>query len=495
MSTHILSKSTYMRGIKCPKSLYLNKHGKALRDEISDSQEFIFEQGTEVGLLAQELFPKGIDCSPESFYDYGPSIQKTKELIDKGQKVIYEASFQFDGVLCAMDILVKSGDGYKAYEVKSSTSISDTYIQDGSLQYYVMMNCGINIKDISIVYINNQYVRKGKVDVEKLFTSESILSEVLELQKEVPANIKAFKKLLDSKAIPQVDIGPHCGSPYPCDFMGHCWKHVPEYSVFDISRLRSEKKFEMYSRGIMSFEQITEDVQGEFLNHKQIIQVKSELEQTIVIERDPIKEFINDLSYPLYFLDFETMQTAIPLYDNCRPYQMIVFQYSMHKLNTERAELEHFEFLADPKDGDPRLKFIKQLMKDCGVMGDILTYNIAFERTKVKELIADYPEYEKPLENIANRMKDLMIPFQQRWYYKPEMRGSYSIKKVLPALVPELSYEDLEIQEGGTASAVYAQMATGGFDGDIDQTRKALLAYCNLDTYAMVMLLNKLKEI
>lgn len=495
MSTHILSKSTYMRGIKCPKSVYLNKHGKALRDEMSDNQEFVFEQGTEVGLLAQELFPNGVDCSPESYFDYGPSIQKTKELIDNEQKVIYEASFQFDGVLCAMDILVKSGDGYKAYEVKSSTSVSDIYIKDASLQYYVMINSGLKIKDISIVYINNEYVRKGKVDIKQLFTEESILNEVLELQKEVPLNIKAFKKVLEGKTIPQVDIGPHCGSPYPCDFMGHCWKHVPEYSVFDISRLRSEKKFEMYSRGIMSFEQITEEAQEEFLNHKQIIQVKSELEQTIVIEKDSIQEFIDDLNFPMYFLDFETMQTAIPLYDNCRPYQMLVFQYSMHKMENTDAELKHMEYLANPKDGDPRLKFIEQLILDCESRGDILTYNIAFERTRMNELIADFPKYEKSLQKIIDRMKDLMIPFQQGWYYKPEMRGSYSIKKVLPALVPELSYGDLEIQEGGTASAVFSQMASGKFEEDVEKTRKALLAYCCLDTFAMVKLYEKLTQV
>lgn len=484
-----------MRGIKCSKSLYLNKHGKSLRDEMSDSQEFIFEQGTEVGLLAQELFPGGIDCSPESFYDYGPSIQKTKELIAKGQQVIYEASFQFDGVLCAMDVLVKSGDGYKAFEVKSSTSVSDTYIQDASLQYYVITNSGVKLKDISIVYINNEYVKKGKIDIKKLFNCDSILQEVLQLQEEVPENIKVFKKILASKNVPEADIGPHCGSPYPCDFMGHCWKHVPEYSVFDISRLRSEKKYEMYNRGVISFEQITQDLQEEFLNQKQIIQVRSELEQTIVIEKNPIKEFIDDLKFPLYFLDFETMQTAIPLYDNCRPYQMLVFQYSMHKMEKSGAELKHMEYLAKPNEGDPRIKFIEQLIIDCESKGDILTYNIAFERTRVNELIDDFPKYEKHLKKIIDRMKDLMIPFQQRWYYKPEMRGSYSIKKVLPALVPELSYGDLEIQEGGTASAVFSQMASGKFEGDVENTRKALLAYCHLDTFAMVKLYGKLKEL
>lgn len=495
MSIHLLSKSTYMRGIKCHKSLYLNKHGKELRDEISDSQQFVFDQGTNVGILARELFLNGIDLTPANHFDYSDSVKRTKELVDRNEKVIYEAAFLFDQVLCAIDILVYDGKYYKAYEVKGSTSVSDTHVQDASLQYYVIKNCGIKLKDISIVHINNEYVKKGKLNLNKLFTIESILDDVISLQAEIPNNIKHFKEILKANTIPKVDIGTHCGSPYECDFVGHCWKHIPEYSIFDIANLRTEKKFELYNKGIISLTDITSEVETKYLNKKQSRQVFAELEGRSYIDKKSISEFVSELKYPLYFLDFETIMPAIPLYDNSRPFQQLVFQYSLHLIDKKNGEPKHFEFLAKPEDGDPRIPFIKQLIKECGKTGDIITYNVSFEKTRLKELTIDFPEFEKPLQAIIERLKDIMIPFKEQWYYTPKMRGSYSIKWVLPALVDELSYKDLEIQEGGTASSVYAAMASGAFDGDLEKTRKALLAYCNLDTLAMVKIYEKLKSL
>lgn len=495
MSKHILSKSTYMRGIKCHKSLYLNKHGKDLRDETSDSQQFIFDQGTSVGQLAQELFPKGIDLTPESFYDYSESIARTEELISKKEKVIYEAAFVFDNVLCAIDILVYDGKSYKAYEVKGSTSVSDTYILDASLQYYVITNCGVKLNGISIIHINNEYVRKGKLNIKELFTIESIHEQVLEQQQFIPENIKTFKGVLSAKKTPSVDIGSHCGSPYQCDFTGHCWKHVPEYSIFDIANLRSEKKFDLYKKGIVGLNQITKEVEDKYFNDKQRMQLAAELDGRSYVDKKSINQFTSELNYPLYFLDFETMMPAIPLFDNARPFQQLVFQYSMHLIEKRNAEAKHFEFLAKPEDGDPRKNFLIQLIKECGTKGDILVYNIGFEKGRLNELAIDFPEFSKQIAGIIDRLKDLMVPFFQRWYYTPAMKGSYSIKVVLPALVPELSYGDLEIQEGGTASSVFAEMAAGNFKGDVEKTRKALLAYCHLDTLAMVKIFEKLKGV
>lgn len=495
MSSHILSKSTYMRGLKCHKSLYLNKYAKDLRDDTSDSQQYIFDQGTNIGLLAQELFSQGVDLTPESFYDYSESIARTQELIQKKEKVIYEAAFLFDEVLCAIDILVFDGKSYKAYEVKGSTSVSDTYIMDASLQYYVITNCGLKLKDISIIHINNQYVRKGALNVQELFSIESIHQQVKDQQQSIPINIKTFKKILASKKEPEGGIGSHCASPYECDFMGHCWKHIPEYSIFNIAYLRSEKKFHLYENGIISFEHITDEIVEEYLNERQGMQVTAELENKTFIDRKSIAKFISEIKYPIYFLDFETMMPAVPLYDNERPFQQVVFQYSLHLIEKKNSQSRHFEFLAKPEDGDPRIGFIKQLIRDCGIQGDILTYNVSFERSRLNELVRDFPKYASQLQPIIDRLKDLMTPFKEYWYYSPAMKGSYSIKYVLPALVPELSYKDLEIQEGGTASAVYAEMAAGYFKGDVEKTRKALLDYCRLDTLAMVKIFEKLKTI
>lgn len=493
MEKPILSKSTYIRGLQCEKSLYLYKHNYNLRDGISTQLQAIFNQGTNVGLLSQQLFPNGADASPSDHFKIQESVLKTKEFIDKGESIIYEATFQYNGVLVAVDILVKNEQGWKAYEVKSSTSISDTYINDTAIQYYVITNSGIELKDISIVYINNQYVKNGDIDVNELFTVESVLERVEEVVPTIPNQIESFKKLIAQDSVPDIDIGIHCSTPYGCDFMGHCWKHIPEYSIFNISNLYTTKKFELYENGIVSFDQI--DLNNSKLNPNQLLQVTSELNNTTYIDRDNITEFLKDFEYPLYYLDFETMTSAVPMFDNSRPYQQLVFQYSLH-IQTENGELKHREYLAEANPNiDPRINFIKQLINDCGDTGDILVYNIGFERGKLNDLISIFPTYTYEISNIIGRLKDLMIPFQKKWYYTPEMKGSYSIKYVLPALVPELSYQDLEIKEGGTASSIFTQMVNGEFQGNIDKTKVDLLEYCKLDTYAMVKILEKLKEV
>ncbi|HQW96258.1 MAG TPA: DUF2779 domain-containing protein, partial [Saprospiraceae bacterium] len=201
----------------------------------------------------------------------------------------------------------------------------------------------------------------------------------------------------------------------------------------------------------------------------------------------------SDLKYPLYFMDFETFATAIPVFNKSKPYQQLVFQYSLHILPAAKGVLQHKEFLAEANGTDPRIPFIEKLITDCGTTGDILVYNIGFERGKLSELALSFPKYKTAINNIISRLKDLMIPFQQRWYYTPSMQGSYSIKKVLPALVPELSYSNLNIQEGGTASGVFAAMVMGEFVGDVEQTRRDLREYCGMDTGAMVEILRKLQ--
>src|SRR5882762_7113383 len=234
---HILSKSTFMRGCQCIKALYLNKHHPQLRDEISFQQQAVFDRGTSVGELAQQLFPGGIDASPEDYYDYQQSVAYTKHLMDAGQLIIYEAAFQFEGVLAAIDILVKKDGVWKAYEVKSATGVREPYLLDAALQYHVITQAGIALDDISIVHINNQYVRIGELDIQQLFAVESILEQVKEKQDFVATQIPRLKEVIAQGEVPAVDIGMHCVDPYPCEFTSHCWQHIPQPSVFDISRM------------------------------------------------------------------------------------------------------------------------------------------------------------------------------------------------------------------------------------------------------------------
>lgn len=487
-----LSKSTFIRGLQCEKSLYLYKHHYSLKDSTPSYLQAVFDQGTNIGILAQELFPSGADASTENHFKMVESVGKTLNFISNGKTTIYEATFLYNDVLVALDILLKDDEGWKAYEVKSSTNISDTYIKDAAIQYYTIINSGIDLKDISIVYINKQYTRDGKLDIHQLFKVESVYDQVLEFLPRIPNEVRRLKNVIECLEVPNVDIGNHCIDPYDCDFKGTCWKHIPDYSVFNISRLNKQNKFDLYNQGVITFDDI--DLSQTDLNPNQVLQVQSEINGTSHIDVDEIRNFTNGLNYPLYFLDFETIGPAVPKYNCSRPYQQLVFQYSLHIQETSTSELEHREYLADPSQ-DPRIGFKEQLIKDCGSRGDIIVYNIGFERGKLNDLIGVFPDYSKQLRGIISRLKDLMIPFQQNWYYTPKMRGSYSIKYVLHALVPELSYDDLKIKEGGTASNTFLSMVNESFEGDVKETRTQLLEYCKLDTYAMVKILEKLLQV
>lgn len=491
MSSHLLSKSSFIRGVQCEKHLYLYKYHYNEMDQLSEMQKAIFKRGTDVGKLAQQLFPKGIDASPKSQFEYDKAVVETKKLIDQNQKVIYEASFNFSDVLAVADILVNEKSGLKIYEVKSSTSISETYIRDAALQYWVISNSGYRVKDFSITYINNQYIRKGNLDINELFVTESVLKLILPLQKWVEENVERFKKVLNKKTIPKIDIGEHCYDPYTCGFYEYCRKHIPDNSIFDLSGVHLNKKYDLYREGIIKLEDIPDDAK---LSQTAKLQVEVYKSKKDIVDKKAIKEFLSDLSYPLYFMDFETFQPAVPMFDNSKPYMQIPFQYSLHYKKNKKSSVEHYEFLAETGN-DPRKKFIENLLRDTKGEGDILTYNKSFEVLRLKEIAEAFPKYKKQIEERINRVKDLMLPFQKKYYYSYKMQGSYSIKYVLPALIPELNYKDLEINEGGLASIAFESLFYETDLMRIADTRTNLLEYCKLDTLAMVRLLEKLENL
>jgi hypothetical protein len=491
---HLLSKSTFVKGNQCTKALYLYKYQKHLMDEIDEAQQAVFDQGTDIGLLAQQLFPGGVDLSPEEYWNFGPSVKQTQAEITKGTRVIYEAAFIFDGTLSALDILMKEKKGYTAYEVKSSSSeVTDAYKMDAALQYYVMVNSGVKVNDFFIVNLNREYTRKGALDVKQLFKMTSVLEDIKLLQPGVEKKIGELKEVLKDKQVPAIKIGPHCGTPYPCLFKGHCWKHIPEYSVFDLSNVR-DKAWKLYNKGILRFEQLDAALQEEYLNASQLIEVIAEVEKKTIVDKPNLKSFLASLEFPLHFMDFESMQPAVPLFDNSNPYQQVSTQYSMHQQKDKNSGYEHFEFLAETNGKDPREPFIKSLIKDCGVKGSIIVYS-HFEKTMLNRLAKDFPKYAKALNAIVGRLVDLASPFQKKWYYTREMQGSYSIKSVLPALVPELSYSDLPINNGTDAKNIFGAMFAGTYKGDVQKARGDLLEYCKLDTWAMVRIYEKLKTV
>jgi hypothetical protein len=482
---HLLSKSTYMRGRQCHKALWLYKHRRDLLPPVDPARQAVYDIGTEVGLLAQQLFPGGVDCSPKTPYDFAPAITATQQAITEGRTVIYEAAFLHEGVLAALDILVKDTDGWKAYEVKSSTSAKEYQWHDAALQAHVIEGCGIPLVDIGIVHLNNSYVRQGAIDVHRLFTITSVKNLVDRERQAVPARIEELKAVLQQPVPPAVGIGPHCSAPFDCDFRHHCWAHVPnEGNVFQLTRALG-KDWELYQRGILLLKDIPDD---EPLTSAQQRQVEGARHGTSTIDRHALRRWLDGLRFPLHHLDFETFMPAVPLFDGTRPFQQLPFQYSLHIQQAPGADPEHREYLADGT-GDTRAAFVEHLLSDIGPEGDILAYNATFEKQRLQELARDLAQHATALHALIARIKDLHTPFKAGWYVVPAMNGRTSIKVVLPALVPHLRYDTLAVQEGDSASRLFTQLITGRYAGDVPQLRKDLLAYCHLDTLAMVEVL------
>ena len=488
MATHVLSKSTYMRGVQCPKALYLFKNRRDLMPPIDSARQGVFDTGTSVGVLARQLFPGGLDLQPQSSFDYSGSIEATRAAIESRAPVIYEAAFLFEDVLAALDILVLTSEGWKAYEVKSSGSVKDYHVRDAALQAHVIEGAGVLLADISIIHLNTSYVRDGELDLTRLFQIASIREEVSIERAQVGGRIADFKAMLATEQEPAVDIGPHCDEPFACDFMAHCWADEPaEGSILTLTRARG-REWELRRRGVRRLVDVPE---GEPLSLVQRRQVEGWRTGRVEVDRGELQRWLKDLRYPLYHFDFETFQAAVPPSIGTRPYQQIPFQYSAHAQVSPGVTPEHRYFLGEG-GADPRESLTQRLIQDLGPEGDILAYHASFERDRIKELARDLPHHAAALLRILDRIKDLETPFLKGWFYAPAMNGRTSIKQVLPALVPELSYRDLSIQEGDTASRLYWQMSSGQYTGDVEKLRADLLAYCERDTMAMVRILSVL---
>lgn len=440
MAKHLLSKSTFMYGVQCPLRLYLHKFKSQLKNPQDDSKEAIFTTGTNVGVLAQRVFPGGIDVTPPDAFSYTIAAQKTQRAIQDGANVIYEATFYGDELMCAVDILIKKNGHWYAYEVKSTLDAKDQHKLDAAFQYYVMEKAGVKIKDFFIMHLNRDYVRRGELDYNSLFKATSVMDEVMEYQPTIKHYADLLKPMLKNKEVPKIEPSNHCFKPYECDFTNHCWKGIQE-----------------------------EEDTTEYPN---------------ILDKPALQNFLDNLQYPIYFFDFETVNHAVPVYNKSRPFQQIPFQYSLHVLKDKDAEIEHRYFLGDGIN-DPREELIKQMLNDVGEKGTILAWYLPFESKRLEELMNDFPDYATQIESLFKRMDDLYIPFKKRMYRLPEFKNSSSIKDVLPVLVPELSYKELQIQEGGTASLTYATLADQLEEEQI-KLKKALLDYCHLDTLAMV---------
>ncbi len=488
-----LSKSRFVSGMQCHKKVWFDFYRKDLKTPVDEAQQRIFDLGHKIGELAWRKFPDGKDATPEDYSDFIPSIANTKQWISEGVPTIYEATFSARNVFCMLDILHKHQDEYWAIEVKNSTNVKDYHLTDAAFQYFVMAESGFIPDRFFLMHINNQYVKDGEITSD-IFHLEDITEKVLETQPWVIENLDAILQALELEDEPQITIGRQCGSPFTCDYQHHCWSHIPENSVFELSRI-GKKSWDLYEQNILSINDIPEDYP---LSNFQQLQFRGSKFGEKHIDVVSIQNFVDKWHFPLYFFDFETIFPAIPVLDGTRPYEQVPFQYSLHRLD-DQGNLDHFEFLANPASfQDPNESPLKNLIYEMknhfGSNGSIIAYNMAFEKRILVSLKEKFPEEKKFLEDLIERMVDLMVVFQKNWYYDPAMGKSYSIKAVLPALIPELSYQDLEVSNGDMASNLFhASVENGSFV--TKNLKNNLSEYCKLDTYAMVVLYHFLQNL
>ena len=484
-----LSKSKYCNGIQCKKMLWLDKYKSDVKEDVDNSA--IMDNGNDVHEVARKLF--GDDINIQFNDNLNVMIEDTKEALKCDKAVITEASFAYKNNFCSVDILVKDGNFYDIYEVKSSTHLKDVFKTDLSYQVYVLTKLGYNVRKSFVVIINSNYEYHDHLELDKLFIKIDLTEEMIDKQKYIEDNIKGINDYVDDSKEKKSVISINCFEPYKCPYFKYCTRNIESPNVFDIRSLSNKKKIELYNSGFKNYKELLKSN----INDKYKMQIEYDLNnKQDYIDKNKIKEFLDTLSYPLYFLDFETFQMSIPKYEGVKPYMQVPFQYSLHYYD-KNGVLKHKEFLGD-SNTDPRRSLAERLVKDIKKNTCILAYNMSFEKNVIKNLASLYPDLKADLDNIYNNIKDLMIPFKNRYYYNKDMQGSYSIKYVLPALFkddPTLDYHNLDlVHNGSEAMNIFADLSSYSID-EQKKIRKSLLEYCCLDTYAMVKIYDYLNDI
>jgi len=488
MESPIISKSKYVAGLQCPKRLWIEYNDRKLIPETDAGKQRIFDQGKEVGSLAKELFPGGIEV--EGLHsDFEGLLKRTAELLPL-RKPLFEPAFHYGSAFVRVDILVPVAGGLRdLIEVKSSGGAKEVYLNDIAFQYHACSGAGVPIRNCFVMHINKSYVRSGPLDVTKLFALTDVTAEVQQRATAIAGHLSAMQSTIASAEAPARTIGPHCHDPYDCPLIGHCWSCVPEDSVFSLYGIREKKSFELFGEGCLSITDLTDDYET---TARRAVQIRAVRTGEVQIDRERIRTFLHGLKYPLYFLDFETINPAIPRYDGTWPFQQIPFQFSLHIVRTPGAEPEHHSFLAEGR-ADPRPGLLRRLELLLGRDGSIIAYNAPFERSCLQACAAMFPDYAEWCKGITARLSDLCLPFSDFSWYHPGQHGSGSMKSVMP-LLTGLSYDGMEISEGGEASEAFMRMMFGSVtEEERARMKEGLLAYCGLDTRGMVAMVEKLR--
>jgi len=448
-----LSKSEYMMFLKQPAWLWLKKNDPKKLPPVDENTQALFDAGHQFEPYAESLFPEGLMLGFSDYGEYLSLPQRTQDAIASGAPVIFQPRFEWNDFTCICDVVSFVGDNeVDLYEIKASTSVKVEHEFDLAFQTAVLEGTSLKVRNIFVIHVNNKYVRSGSIEADKITHIEDVTDKV---RKRSEATAKYMPKAMAVVKLPNMP------DPNP-----------------DLAKLGSKKSW------LQVYEAIVPQVPKEY-----------PADTAPTIQYEEIKQFLDGLQYPLYFLDYETMSGLIPYFDAHRPYQQVPFQYSLHIIREPGADVEHREFL-HRENSDPVRPLTEQLIQDISTEGTVLVWYESFEKSRNSELGEMLPEYREAMEAINDRVVDLIIPFKSKWYDDPRFEGSASIKQVLPVLFPELSYKGLGIQEGGAAQRLWMEAVLDSKRADQkDQILSDLVEYCKLDTLAMVEIFAVLRKL
>lgn len=486
----LLSKTKLLKGYRCQKCLYLTVHEPSLEAAITPETQALFDQGNRVGAEARKYYPNGVLVNNKP-WDFGGALARTRELLANNTPVIYEAAFEYAGCYARADILQysESTNRWRIFEVKSSTKVKPEHIDDTGLQAWIIAKSGLPIEQINIVHLNPDC---RYPDLSNLFTTVDITAEIREKYLSIQPKLLELFTSLRQNQVPLVDIGTHCTTPTECGFKQHCWqqKQIPEFSIFDLPGLQ-KKQWDLYRSGIIRLD-------DERLNDL------TELQERIITcfktgERflDPagVRSALSTWRYPLVFLDFETINPAIPCYPGRGPFQQVPFQFSVHRLETPNSPLTHHAFLHETTD-DPRPTLIPALLSACGKEGSIVAYYSTFEGSRIQELAEFSPPHAAALNELITRLVD-PLPIIRAHIYDHGFAGSFSLKNVAPALLGEAhSYTNMAVANGNDAQRAFLELISSATSAEKKAVLKQnMLDYCNKDTLVMVELVKWLYQV
>jgi len=485
VANNFISKTAFLKFEQCSKAFFLYKNHYYLRDKPSVDKQLTFKRGHDIGFLAQQLFPGGINIV-EHDSNKERAVAYTKQLIENKTSVIYEATFVFEGILVMVDILVLTDNGYLAYEVKSSLKVSETYIKDACLQYYVVKNCVPKLNDFFIVTLNEGYVFNETLQIKQLFKRRSILKDALKNEEYIQKKLVDAQFILEQNMIPNVNVGKQCFSPYECDFLNTCWKDkLGDKSIFMLGKMNKDDLFNWYNSGIKTIKDIpiTNDLS------KQVrIQIETNINEDAYLDVPAVKTILANIKKPYAAFDMEIWGQPVPVLNGTKPFQKIPFLFTLFSESGVQDFFMEYEL-------DDRRKFAVSLIEHTNKFASLLVYDKSLESIIIRDLTDLFADLSEDLKKVSKKLVDISEIIQHQYYYHHLFKGNYSLKTVSKVILKEDVFEQQAIHTGLEAMNAFVSYRIEDNLFEKQKLKDDLITYCSADTKATYFITEKFIEL